>query len=551
MPKRRVVEVSGGSEIDNSAVVPRLCNHVDGLYQHPTVFNHSSPEGNRMYKRSIVMLLGASVEQLQLGPLSVEETIGDSILFRLPEMTQAVAQQLTVRMHEIIESNISIERRNILRSEALEHFLSRGSLRTAELVRTTNETHIPCYYLHHDEMPFIALSHGPSVPHTGQIDKEHFEIAIVEEPYPHFRLFHATKRSEDAPFQLTRSTEPRLLEAYAMQKLWASQLSMQTICDINSAISQSRITSLVQLSEASHDHQVVHIASLIGGRPGKPLEGPRPRLVLIAGPSSSGKTTFAKRLSVSLEAVGVKPIVISVDSYYKAWQDIDPRGMQHVDWEDLAALNLDLLNENLVDLLDGKEVLVPEYDMVTSMPKGREHWINTRLPTGGLIIMEGIHCLNPKLTPRVAKEDKFQIMISPLAAVALDDLNMVSSSQVRMMRRMVRDYLFRGRSAAGTLRQWPSVARGERTNIFPNQNNADVVMNSALMYEAHVLKVHAEPLLRSITPDEAEYAEAKRLLSLLNHLVPMPSHMVPPQSLLREFIGGSWFYDFAGWYKNA
>jgi uridine kinase len=243
--------------------------------------------------------------------------------------------------------------------------------------------------------------------------------------------------------------------------------------------------------------------------------------------------------------------VISVDSYYKAWQEIDERGMQFVDWESLRSLNLELLNEHLIDLLAGREVFIPEYDMRTSMPMSKDHWTKMRLPEGGIIIMEGIHCLNPDLTPRVDREDKFQIMISPLSALAIDDLNFLSSTQVRMLRRMVRDYLFRGRSALSTLKQWPGVALGERVNIYPNQNFADVVMNSALPYEVHILKVFAEPLLKTISPELPEYDEARRLLSTLERVVSMPAHIIPPQSLLREFIGGSWYYEFAGHYKTA
>jgi uridine kinase len=342
-----------------------------------------------------------------------------------------------------------------------------------------------------------------------------------------------------------------LVEAYARQKVWAGKLGFQSVTDVNQAILQSKGNKVVQLSEAMHEFQIVNIATKIGGTPGINSDEARPRLVLIAGPSSSGKTTFAKRLCVSLETTGLKPIVISVDSYYKAWQDIDSRGMQYVDWEALESLNLELLNEHLCDLLAGEEVLIPEYDMRTSMPMSQEHWTKTRLPPGGLIIMEGIHCLNPNLTPRVKKEDKYQIMISPMSALALDESIFISSTQVRMMRRMVRDYLFRGRSATSTLKQWPGVARGERKNIYPNQNNADIVMNSGLLFEANVLKIYAEPLLRTILPEQEEYPEAQRLLKLIEQLVSLPGNVVPPQSLLREFIGGSWFYEYGGWYKTA
>ena len=189
--------------------------------------------------------------------------------------------------------------------------------------------------------------------------------------------------------------------------------------------------------------------------------------------------------------------------------------------------------------------------MKTSMPCEESKWVKTQLPEGGIIIMEGIHCLNPALTPRVEKSDKYQIMISPLSGTIIDDTTTISSTQVRQMRRMVRDFLFRGRSASSTLKQWPGVTRGERTNIYPNQNNADIVMNSSMIYEINVLKVHAEPLLKTIMPDHDEYDEAQRLLSLLEKVMPMSNHAVPSQSLLREFIGGSWFYDFYGWYKNA
>ena len=529
------------------------CLSATDVDMNVTPVSREMTEGSRIYKRSIVVLLAAAVQELGLGPLSVEESVGSSFMFKLPKhgVSEVPVEQLTETMCSLIVKNIPVTRCKVSRTELLEYFTEREAYFTAEHVRNIPELEIPCYSMDLGKGGrFLCLEHGTIVPRTGLLDKDHFNLAEQTEPYPHYRLYHAAPCAKLGSFTLSPTSEPMLLHAYSIQKKWGVGQKLQSVADINKTIIASRSTSLVQLSEAFHDQQVVTIATNIGGHLDSPREE-RPRLVLIAGPSSSGKTTFAKRLCVSLETLGIRPIVISVDSYYKAWQDIDNRGMQYVDWESLDALNLELLNDQLLELLDGKEVLVPEYDMKTSMPLPRDHWSKTKLPEGGLIIMEGIHCLNPELTRKVSRREKYQIMISPLCAIAIDDLNVISSTQVRMLRRMVRDFLFRGRSASATLKQWPGVVRGERKNIFPNQNFADVVMNSGLVYECNILKVYAESLLRSITPDQFEYAEAQRLLWLLNKLVSMPANVVPPQSLLREFIGGSWFYDYGGWYKSA
>merc|ERR1712032_41782 len=215
------------------------------------------------------------------------------------------------------------------------------------------------------------------------------------------------------------------------------------------------------------------------------------------------------------------------------------------------SLNLQQLNRHLLALLSGEEVLIPEYDMKTSMPMEKKHWQPMELNSSGkgVIIMEGIHCLNPRLTIDVPGPQKFHIAIAPIPALQLDDMHVLSGTSIRMLRRMVRDYLNRGRPVLSTLRQWPAVAAGEVSNIFPFQANADAVMNSEIGYEMSVLKVHVEPLLRTIPPSEPEYSEVRRLLSELDQFIAVPSGTIPPQSLLREFVGGSWYYDYGGWYK--
>lgn len=517
--------------------------------------SRTSPAGTRVYKRSIAFVLGAATQRMSLGPVVVMESIGASFHFRLPNapLNQETADALSGAIRALIGECVPIVKRSVPRGLAIAHFTARQSEHTLALVKATCEEAISCHVCDagNGQGEFMSLAHSPVVPNTKFVDPAHFAIDIVNEPFPHFRLHHAVTCVKTGSFGLNRCQEIILTQAYAIRKAWGGQLQLNTVTSVNAAIAANRVKSVVQLSEALHDQQIVSIATRIAGAPGEVSTTTRPRLVLIAGPSSSGKTTFAKRLGVALETLGALPVVISVDCYYKAWTEIDSRGMKFVDWESLQSLNLDLLNENLLDLLAGKEVLIPEYDMKTSMPMAREHWTPTKLPAGGIIIIEGIHGLNPQLTARIPRENKFQLMISPLSALVLDDMNIVSSTQVRMLRRMVRDYLFRGRSAKATLSQWPAVALGERVNIYPNQNHADAVMNSGLVYEAHVLKVFAEPLLRSITPEMDEYAEARRLLSMLDRLVTMSAELVPPQSLLREFIGGSWFYDFGGLYKNA
>jgi len=325
---------------------------------------------------------------------------------------------------------------------------------------------------------------------------------------------------------------------------WARAVSLYTVSQLNTAIRNGQSKSVIQAVEANCDRQFVELASQVKQRSNV-------KLLLIAGPSSSGKTTFAKRLQVQLEAYGYKPFVLSVDAFYKSWKDITSEGPQKVDWEALDSLNLQQLNDVLLALLSGKEADIPEYDMKVSMPADKSHWSKAKLdPNRGMIIMEGIHCLNPELTPAVPKDQKFQVAIAPIPALQLDAVHVLSGTTVRMLRRMVRDYLNRGRPVLATLRQWPGVVAGEVNNIYPHQHNADAVMNSEIPYEMSVLKVHVEPLLKTVKATEKEYSEVKRLLQTLEQFIALPTNIIPPQSLLREFIGGSWYYDYGGWYKS-
>lgn len=383
------------------------------------------------------------------------------------------------------------------------------------------------------------------MPRTDLIPKDSYTLNKFKDGFllSHWRC--DTAAGEPKHWRQSDEIASMLYNEYIDRLQWARDVDLYTVAQLNAAIREGRSKAVIQAVEANCDRQFVEIAAKVKARP-------EVKLVLIAGPSSSGKTTFAKRLQVQLGALGRKPEVLSVDNFYKAWQDINSEGPHKVDWESLASLNLDHLNQVLTTLLAGEKALIPEYDMKTSMPTDQSHWSSLQLSPGGkgIIIMEGIHCLNPLLTASVAKAHKFNIAIAPIPALQLDAVHVLSGTTIRLLRRMVRDYLNRGRPVLTTLRQWPSVAAGEVNNIYPHQGNADAVMNSEIGYEMNVLKVHVEPLLRTVKPTEPEYAEVSRLLTILESFIALPTNIIPPQSLLREFIGGSWYYDYGGWYKG-
>lgn len=311
-------------------------------------------------------------------------------------------------------------------------------------------------------------------------------------------------------------------------------MKINTVHRLNKKIKEPNGSKeLVLISEALHEKKIAEIAKI--------TEKPGVRMVLIAGPSSSGKTTFAGKLGMSLKINGLKPVTISVDNYFVERKDNPKDENGNYDFERIEALDLELLNSQLVDLLEGKEVSLPTFNFTTGCKEYRGNKL--KLSPDEILVIEGIHCMNDRLTNQIPKENKFKIYISDLTVLNIDYYNRISTTDTRLIRRIVRDYNFRGYSAEHTLKMWYSVNRGEQKNIFPYQEEADCMFNSSIVYELAVLKQFAMPLLQEIPKSSREYSEARRLITLLKYFEDMDANLVPNNSLLREFIGGSIFED--------
>ncbi len=484
-------------------------------------------EGLRIFRQSLCFLVEMAFSRLfPKGDLVIDHSLGNGFYYHLegekPAGTELVPL-LTAEMNDLIKQDLPLVLTHLNYSETLEMIKKRGGAeKTLTLMEGQNKPRIMIVNCG----GYRTIFHGPLVSRTGVLSR--WEVQAYADG---FLLRYPPSRSplEMAPFR----DEPKLFSIYQEHKKWGKILDVHCVGQLNAlAMDRSKREHFILTSETLHEQKMSDIAHDIKTR-GKI------RLVLVAGPSSSGKTTFTKRMALNLQTLGYDPVMVSLDDYYLPHDRIplDEEGKQ--DFEALEALDVDLLNENLLDLLAGKEAEIPLFNFKKG---GREEKGRLlKLKDNSLLIMEGIHGLNEKLTDRIPAERKYKIYISALTQLNLDDNNRISTTDNRMIRRMVRDYQFRGYSAHTTIRIWPSVRRGEQRNIFPYQGEADIIFNSALDYELGVLKSWAEPLLKSVKPTEEEYSEACRLLSFLNYFAPIPSEDIPKLSLLREFIGNSGF----------
>lgn len=486
----------------------------------------SSKDGHRIYIRGILYIMAKALNELYpRALLSVNYQLSNAMFCEIDNMpiTEAMISNIRERMQEIIDKDLEI-RKVIMNKEEAEKFYSNArTLRGIVQIGNKQKESVSLYYCE-DYFNYFFGVMPVSTGYTTVFDIIKYKDGFLVR-YP----------SAEKPNELTNHKgNKKLLATLEEYEDIHRVLNVDTLYKLNKEIQAGRTENLILLSEALHEKKMANIADDIAKRPNV-------KMVLIAGPSSSGKTTFAKRLGIELRLNGLKPVTISVDNYFVERKDNPKDENGQYDFECLEAIDLDLFNNHIKTLLDGGTIDVPTFDFKVGTK--RYNGEKMHLANDEILVIEGIHCLNDKLTSSIPMEQKYKIYISDLTVLNIDYCNRISTTDTRLLRRIVRDNNFRGYSALHTLKTWDSVNRGENKNIFPYQENCDAMFNSSLIYEISVLKKHALPLLQEITNKEPEYAEAKRLVEFLKYFDDIDEEFIPRNSLLREFIGGSIFGD--------
>lgn len=487
----------------------------------------SHPAGMRMYQRSLFFVLQKAVKDLIPGSsIRIEHSVSKGFYCEIDGCNQALELPLIFnigdRMRELVAADIAFRRDKVLTKDVVALFENSGHLEKAKLFRTRPKLYTSVYYLGDTADYFF----GGLVPSTGFLKV--FDLV----KYYKGMLLRIPKRSKPDEVE-DIEIQTKMFDIFQEYKDWVDILEVGSVATINEQVQQGFSSELIKISEALHEKKVSQIADKIY------CQRDKVQVVLISGPSSSGKTTFAKRLSVQLKVSGLKPYTISLDNYFVNREEtpLDENG--ELDFESLHALDVKLFNNDLIRLLKGEKVELPKF----SFEKGKRFYDNTflQIDGNGIIVIEGIHALNPDLTPLIPAEKKYKIYVSALTSLSFDRINRIPTTDNRLIRRIIRDNRYRGYSALETIRRWESVRRGEDKNIFPYQEQADVMFNSALLYELSVLKSYAEPILYELPSTEPEYSESMRLQKFLSYFTPISEREVPPTSILREFLGGSTF----------
>ncbi len=495
----------------------------------------STPDGARIYRRSLTFLLVAAFEALFPDAyLEVDHSVSSGGYFcsvsGFSPLTQEILDKLTEKMYSMVSADIPFEKRIVPKSEAIELFTQNGYYDKVRLLKNRQKDTLVLYKLGN----YQDYLHGYMVPSTGYLKL--FGLTLLGDG---FVIMYPRRH---APTDLLPMPEyPKLLRTFIQYGAWLSRLGIENVGALNDAISEGRIREIILVSEALHEQKIADIARQVAAR------SKTARIVLIAGPSSSGKTTFSKRLSVQLLSQGYSPFALEMDNYFVDREETPTDENGDYDYESLNALDIARLERDLLGLISGEEVHLPRYDFRTGKSGPGDA---IRLQNDQLILLEGIHGLNPNLLPNVPGETTFRLYVSCLTQLNLDRHNRISTTDTRLLRRIVRDQRERGYSALDTISRWESVRRGEKRHIFPFQENADEVFNSALVYELSALRRMVEPLLRQVPFGTPEFIEAKRLLTFLEWFLPIDASLIPDNSIEREFLGESILKDFKLWKDN-
>ena len=533
-----LLEIYQGLNLDfpYQVVSAKVNNRSEGLnfrvYNNKDVefLDVRDPSGMRTYVRSLCFILYKAVRELfPQGKLYVEHPVSKGYFCNLRigrpiELADVTA--IKQRMQEIIAQDIPFHRTECHTTEAVRIFSEQGMNDKVKLLETSGSLYT--YYYTLDDT--IDYYYGNLLPSTGFI----YLFDLVKY-YDGLLLRIPNKENPNKLDEMIK--QEKMLDIFKEHLRWNHIMGLSNVGDFNRACEQGHATDLINVAEALQEKKIAQIADEIFSR--NQEGGHHASLVLISGPSSSGKTTFSKRLSVQLMTNGLHPYPISLDDYFVNREDTPLDADGNYDYESLYALDLGLFNRQLQALLRGEEVELPRFNFNTGKQEFRGEKL--RIDDRTILILEGIHALNPELTPQIPAENKYKIYVSALTTISLDDHNWIPTTDNRLLRRIIRDYNYRGYSARETISRWPSVRAGEDKWIFPYQENADVMFNSALLFELAVLRAHVEPILNTVPRNCPEYAEAYRLLKFIKYFTPVQDKELPPTSLLREFLGGSSF----------
>ena len=514
-----------------NTVCAKVNNKVEGmnfrLYHNADVefLDMTSGSGSRNYTRTLFFILCKAVHDLfPRSYVVIDIPVSNGYYVDINIEREVAIDDVTKirqRMQEIIDASMPIKRHEVPTEEAIQMFSQKGDEAKAKLLKSAGSLYTTYYQI--DD--YVDYYYGSLLTNTSQI-----YLFGLEKYYDGLLLRIPDLKNPDVLPEMTR--QDKMFSIFKEQHQWQNIVGVRTVGDFNEIVEAGGGTDLINVSEALQEKKISRIADEITSR--KDV-----KLILLAGPSSSGKTTTCKRLSIQLVANGLKPLQISLDDYFinRVQTPLDENG--EYDYESIYALNLELINEQFNALFRGEEVELPKYDfqLGVSKPSGKK----VRMQENNVLVVEGIHALNPELTAHIPENQKYRVYVSALTTILLDDHNYIPTTDNRLLRRIIRDYKYRGVDARDSIHRWPSVRSGENKWIFPFQENADAVFNSAMLFELAVIKQQAEPLLEQVPENCEEYSEAYRLRKFLKYIRPIPNKDIPPTSLLREFLGGSSF----------